>query len=43
VLKDRVSNLVADSVHTCEELLNAAIATVNADTLYAKIPEGIAE
>ena len=43
ILKNRFSNLVADSVHTCEELLNAAIATVNADTLYAKIPEGIAE
>jgi hypothetical protein len=34
---------VAETVHTCEELLNAAVATVNADTLYAKIPEGIAE
>ncbi|MCU0776124.1 MAG: MotA/TolQ/ExbB proton channel family protein [Akkermansiaceae bacterium] len=43
VLKNRFSNLVADTVHTCEELLNAAVATVNADTLYAKIPEGIAE
>lgn len=43
ILKNRFSNLVADAVHTCEELLNAAIATVNADTLYAKIPEGIAE
>ena len=43
ILKNRLSNLVADSVHACEELLNAAIATVNADTLYAKIPEGIAE
>jgi biopolymer transport protein ExbB len=43
ILKNRLSNLVADSVHSCEELLNAAIATVNADTLYAKIPEGIAE
>ncbi len=43
ILKNRFNNLVADSVHTSEELLNAAIATVNADTLYAKIPEGIAE
>jgi hypothetical protein len=33
---------VAETVHTSEELLNAAVATVNADTLYAKIPEGIA-
>ena len=43
ILKNRFANLVAESVHTSEELLNAAIATVNADTLYAKIPEGIAE
>lgn len=42
ILKNRFANLVAESVHTCEELLNAAVATVNADTLYAKIPEGIA-
>jgi len=43
ILKNRLNTLVSDSVHTAEELLNAAIATVNADTLYAKIPEGIAE
>lgn len=43
ILKNRFAELVADSVHSSEELLNAAIATVNADTLYAKIPEGIAE
>lgn len=42
ILKNKLANLTAESVHTCEELLNAAIATVNADTLYAKIPEGIA-
>ena len=42
ILKNRFANLVAESVHTSEELLNAAVATVNADTLYAKIPEGIA-
>jgi len=41
--KNLLANLVAETVHTAEELLNAAIATVNADTLYAKIPEGIAE
>ncbi len=41
VLKNRYNGLVADSVHIAEELLNAAVATVNADTLYAKIPEGI--
>lgn len=43
ILKNRFAGLVAECVHTSEELLNAAIATVNADTLYAKIPEGIAE
>lgn len=42
ILKNRYSNLVAECVHTTEEMLNAAVATVNADTLYAKIPEGIA-
>lgn len=42
ILKNRVANLVAESVHAAEEMLNASIATVNADTLYAKIPEGIA-
>jgi biopolymer transport protein ExbB len=40
--KNKYNQLVADSVHAAEEMLNAAIATVNADTLYAKIPEGIA-
>ncbi|MFZ9937474.1 MAG: MotA/TolQ/ExbB proton channel family protein [Luteolibacter sp.] len=43
ILKNRFNGLVADCVHSAEELLNAAVATVNADTLYAKIPEGIAE
>lgn len=42
ILKNRFAGLVAESVHSCEELLNAAVATVNAETLYAKIPEGIA-
>lgn len=42
ILKNRYSNLVAECVHTTEEMVNAAVATVNADTLYAKIPEGIA-
>lgn len=42
ILKNKYNSLVSESVHTAEELLNAAIATVNADTLYAKIPEGIA-
>ena len=41
ILKNKYNSLVAESVHTAEELLNAAVATVNADSLYAKIPEGI--
>lgn len=41
ILKNKYNGLVADSVHIAEELLNAAVATVNADSLYAKIPEGI--
>ena len=41
ILKNKYNGLVADSIHTAEELLNAAVATVNADSLYAKIPEGI--
>lgn len=43
ILKNKYNSLVAESVHTAEELLNVAVATVNADTIYAKIPEGIAE
>jgi len=42
ILKNRFAGLVAESVHSAEEMVNAAVATVNADTLYAKIPEGIA-
>lgn len=42
LFKNKYNQLVAESVHSAEEMLNAAIATVNADTLYAKIPEGIA-
>lgn len=42
ILKNRFANLVAECVHSTEEMINAAVATVNADTLYAKIPEGIA-
>jgi biopolymer transport protein ExbB len=42
ILKNRYNGLVADSIHAAEEMLNAAVATVNADILYAKIPEGIA-
>ncbi len=40
--KNKYNQLVSETVHAAEEMLNAAIATVNADTLYAKIPEGIA-
>lgn len=42
VLKNMYNGLVSETVHAAEEMLNAAIATVNADQLYAKIPEGIA-
>lgn len=42
ILKNKYNALVAESTHAAEEMLNAAIATVNAETLYAKIPEGIA-
>ena len=41
ILKNKFNGLVAEAIHSAEELLNAAVATVNADTLYAKIPEGI--
>lgn len=42
IVKNKLANLVAECVHSTEEMVNAAVATVNADTLYAKIPEGIA-
>lgn len=42
ILKNKYAALVAECTHTAEEMINAAVATVNADTLYAKIPEGIA-
>jgi len=42
ILKNRYNSLVAECVFAAEEMLNASVATVNADTLYAKIPEGIA-
>lgn len=41
VLKNKYNGLVSEAITTAEELLNAAVATVNADTLYGKIPEGI--
>ena len=40
--KNRLNNLVADSHHIVEELINASIQTVNQDAYLAKIPEGIA-
>lgn len=40
--KNRLNNLVADSHHVSEELINASIQTVNQDAYLAKIPEGIA-
>jgi biopolymer transport protein ExbB len=42
ILRNRYNGLVAECVYSAEEMLNASVATVNADTLYAKIPEGIA-
>jgi biopolymer transport protein ExbB len=42
ILKNKYAALVAECTHTAEEMINAAVATVNAETLYAKIPEGIA-
>jgi len=42
ILKNKYASLVAECTHAAEEMINAAVATVNADTLYAKIPEGIA-
>lgn len=41
ILKNKYNALVGDSIHIAEELINSAVATVNADSLYAKIPEGI--
>jgi biopolymer transport protein ExbB len=40
--KNRLNALTADSIKAAEDMMNAATATVNADTIYAKIPEGIA-
>jgi len=40
--KNRLATLTSDSIKAAEDMLNAATATVNADTIYAKIPEGIA-
>jgi len=40
--KNKLLNLVADSHHASEELINASIQTVNQDAYLAKIPEGIA-
>lgn len=40
--KNALSQHTADSIRAAEDMLNAATATVNADTIYAKIPEGLA-
>ncbi len=40
--KNSLTAHTAESIRAAEEMLNAATATVNADTIYAKIPEGIA-
>jgi hypothetical protein len=35
--------LVSDCHHAAEELVNASLATINADQQFARIPEGISE
>ncbi|MFM2170017.1 MAG: hypothetical protein RI957_246 [Verrucomicrobiota bacterium] len=40
--KNSLATHTSDSIKAAEDMLNAATATVNADTIYAKIPEGIA-
>lgn len=40
--KNQLGALQSESIRAVEDMLNAATATVNADTIYAKIPEGIA-
>jgi biopolymer transport protein ExbB len=40
--KNRLADLTSESIKAAEDMINAATATVNADTIYAKIPEGIA-
>lgn len=40
--KNRLNALTAEAIKAAEDMMNAATATVNADTIYAKIPEGIA-
>ncbi|GAA5482141.1 MotA/TolQ/ExbB proton channel family protein [Haloferula sargassicola] len=40
--KNKLNNLVADCHHAAEDMINAAIQTVNQDAYMAKIPEGIA-
>lgn len=43
IFKNRFNSLVSDCHHSAEELVNASLATINADQQFAKIPEGIAE
>jgi hypothetical protein len=40
--KNRLADLTSESIKAAEDMINAATATVNSDTIYAKIPEGIA-
>ncbi|MDP0491231.1 MAG: MotA/TolQ/ExbB proton channel family protein [Verrucomicrobiota bacterium JB023] len=40
--KNRLNNLVAESHHAAEDMINASLQTVNADAYLAKIPEGVA-
>ena len=40
--KGRLQNLVAECHHTAEDMLNASLQTIHADSYLAQIPEGIA-
>ncbi len=40
--KGRLNGLIADCHHAAEDMINAALQTVNAEAYLAKIPEGIA-
>ena len=40
--KGRLQNLVAECHHAAEDMLNASLQTIHADSYLAQIPEGIA-
>jgi biopolymer transport protein ExbB len=41
--KNRFNRMVSDAQHVVIQGLEAAVATVNADQMLARVPEGIAE